>query len=119
MKLIAILINKKLEFYTEANMNKQHLEALWYFYSVYNICLVIIGFQDKELKKKNNLMKELIQSKAEDNFDFEVYGKLVSHTQKDMKVIDMALEFLEAKKEAGELFGDTHRSGMFAINRYD
>ncbi len=119
MKLITIVINKKLEFYTEADMNKQHLEALWHFYSVYGICLVITGLEDSELRKKNNLMRELIQSKADGKFDFDVYNKLVSCTKKDMKVVDMALKLLEVKKEAGELFGDTYRRGMFAVNRYD
>jgi len=119
MKLITILINKRLEFYTEASMNKQHVDALWHFYSVYNICLVITGFQDENIRKKNNLMKELISSIADGDFDFDVYNKLLFFVGQDMRVIDMALELLDIRKEAGEIFGDTYRRGMFAVNRYD
>jgi len=119
MKLVTIIMNKRIEFYTEASMNKQKIESLWHFYSVYNISLAITGFEDKNIKKKNRLMSRLIESQANGKFDFPTYNKLVNFSKNDMKVIEMAIEQMEIKQEAGEIFGDNHRKGMFAINRYD
>jgi len=119
MKLISVLIDKKLEFYTESQMNKHKIESLWHFYSVYGISLAVTGIEDKNIKKKNNLMKDLIQSQIDGDFDFDIYNKLVNFSKSDMKIIELAIKNLEVKKEAGELFGDTYRKGMFAVNRYD
>ncbi len=112
-------MNKRIEFYTEASMNKKKIESLWHFYSVYSISLAITGFEDLNIKKKNNLMKDLIESQADGDFDFDACNKLMDFVKTDMKVIETAIEILNIKKEAGEIFGDTYRSGMFAVNRYD
>lgn len=105
--------------YNEMLLNNHYVESVWHFYSAYSMCVSIVGFNDKLMNKKNSLMKSLLKSLSNGKFDFSIYNKLVSHINKDMKIIEMAVRILEKKKEDGDFFGDTYQRGMFAVSLYD
>jgi len=107
MKLLRDLIIKKLELYDEDNLNKKYLKAVWNFYCVYNMCLVITEFKDDKINEKNNLMRRL------------KIKQLRERISKDMQVVERALAILEKTSEEVNILGSNYQRGMIGINKDD
>jgi len=114
MKLVNEILNKRLELYNEFELTHDYIKAIWHFYSVYNMCLVITGIEDKHTNKKNMLIRNLIG-----NFNSYSYSKLQSYMQKDYAVINSALQILSELKEESDFYGDYDLPDMIAISEYD
>jgi len=113
MKLLTEILDKKLQYYQEADLRHDNLIAVWQFYCAYSICLAITGKQDTNIKKKNRLISSLILK-----YDSKNYLKLKGYMKNDMIVIDDALKIIQEIKQEGGFFGDTYLKDMIAIN-YD
>jgi len=118
MKLIKEIISKRLELHNELELNHDYIKSLWNFYSAYNICLIISGHFDKEINKKNNLMKRLLFSSCKD-FNFSVYNKLLSYVKKDMEIINRAMIIIGKREESEDIFGDYDIPNMIAVSIHD
>ena len=114
MKLISEIVNKRLELFNEMEITHNYLKSIWHFYSVYNICLVLTGYEDKQINKKNMLIKKLIG-----NFTFSSYSKLQNYMKIDYAVINNALQMLNELKEESDFYGDYDLPDMIAVSQYD
>lgn len=114
MKLISEIITKRLELCNEAEIMHDYHRFVWHFYSVYNICLVLTGVEDKNISKKNLLVSNLIN-----NFTFRAYSKLKDYMKQDYVVINNALEILQEIQEESDFYGDYDLPDMIAISVYD
>ena len=114
MKLITEIVNKGLELSNEMELKHEYVKYIWHFYKVYNVCIVLTGMEDKEVKKKNSLIRKLINK-----FDFRTYAKLRAYMKTDYAVINKALGMLEEYKEDSDFYGDYDLPDMIAISQYD
>lgn len=115
MKILSDVLTAKLEKQQDLEIRNDYLLAVWNFYTTYNLCLAITGKEDLEVKKKNNLVRELLLS-SKKHLDQEVIGKLRVYMAKDTQIINEAILFLEQRKQEGLYQGDFYKEGMIGIS---
>lgn len=108
-----------MELSEEFEMNRRYFKSICYFYHVYQISCEIIGFEDKNAKKKNRLFEALLNKCAkakEGTLDIKIYNKIKSYMKEDVSVISQAFELIENKIiESGGEMGDLDPEGKFYI----
>jgi hypothetical protein len=112
MKLIKEEMDKRWILTNELNLNKQPLKEVWCFYSLYDLSLAICRITDVNFKKKNSLIRKLIENPS----DVRTYNKIKIFMLKDVNIINKAMDIIEESKEGGVLMGDYKKPTMFAIN---
>jgi hypothetical protein len=116
-KLIKQILDYKLSKYNDFEITHRYVLSVWHFYSVYNICLAITGYEDPDTRKKNALISRFISSSPK-KVDLALYSKILSLIKKDMEVVNLAIQIMEAQKEGSAMLGDYYLEGMIGISVY-
>ena len=112
------LLKKRLQLYEELYLTKNYIRGLWYFYSAYNISLVITGIDDKNIDIKNNLFRRLI-SNYDKQDKVKILNVLNKYLQQDINIINIALKILESKKDESFIIGDNYKfTGCCGISAF-
>lgn len=116
MRIFSNIFDFKLTKSTECELSSDYYNSILFFYDVYRFSCNIIGYTDKNIKRKDLLQSQLISS---GKFNKSVYNKLVSYSKQDIVIINKALEAIESNKNEGGYFGSLDQKGMFAVCVYD
>ena len=112
MKLIHDIIIRRLDVSKDFELNEEYIKSIWNFYQVYKICLNVLGIEDSKLKKKSNLIKQLIFNPD----DLNLLYKLKEYMSKDSKIIEIALNSIEENEDIGEIFEDFYPVNLIGVN---
>jgi hypothetical protein len=118
MRLLYSILDKRYKYYSETQLNRNYLVSIWNFYQVYSISLAITGIEDKQIFRKNNLISKFIKNSI-NGIDYSLYNKILKYIKKDIKVVNLAFEIINQKKENISFFGDKYVPGMIAISIND
>ena len=94
MELIKQLVNKKINFYEENNMNKNYKRSVWQFYNAYNLALSLTGKTDKDIKKKNAILRKFLLTDS-----VKLLNIVENFIKNDMKIIIEANNIIKKAKE--------------------
>lgn len=97
MKLESQLIQKFYDLSEENMTRTNYKRAIWQFYNSYNISCVLTNFNDRNLNKKNKIIKRIIISP--DNIDSTLFKKLQAFMKKDIRIIFNAIKLTEKAKD--------------------
>jgi hypothetical protein len=104
MRLQSQIIQKFYNLSEENIIRKNYKRAIWQFYNSYLISLSITRYKDKNINKKNRLIRSLILSPEE--LDSKIFKKIQKYMEKDIIIIFKALRKIELEKESGKVQND-------------
>ncbi len=126
MTLFNELINKKLEFYMELQNTKHYLISVWNLHIIYLICCNLSGYIDSKINYKNKLFSMMFSKiyKGEYSDAEKIINELNNLSHEEIKVINDAINKLEAKKELLNELGDINPEryknyGFVAVSTWD
>jgi len=118
MRFFNEFIKKQIELINFFESNHFYFQEVNHFYATYQICLNIVGLEDKNIRQKNALFNKFLANSVR-NMDFKLYGLLKKCMKKDIKVIDMAVEIINQQKEEASYMGDYYSPGIIGVSIHD
>ena len=115
MKLIIEIIQRRLEILKDYGLNNDQAKEIWSFYEIYKICINVLGIQDRDIKKKQHLLKLLIANP--DKIEYII--KLKEYMSQDNGRIEEVLISLKENEELEEVYEDFYPVDVIGVNIYD
>ena len=113
-------MSKSLELSEEFELNGRYFKSIYYFYHCYQIACEVIGFEDKNINRKNRLFKRLLGNYVNGKFDTKIYNKIKSYMMEDVAIISQAFELIDTKaQQSGEDIGDLDKGFRVGILSLD
>jgi hypothetical protein len=111
-------MEKRIELSNQLELNHNYLAYVWHLEQVYHICLAISGKEDKDFKKRIQLISRLIRS-CKKKFNFKIYSMVLAYLNKNIYVINSAVDIIHTNQGGSEYIGDYYIPGTVAISIHD
>lgn len=118
MRFFSEFIKKQIEFINYFELNHFYFQEVNHFYVTYQICLNLVGMEDKEIRTKNCLFRNFL-SNSKNKIDFRTYGKLKDYMKRDINTINLAVEIINEQKEEASYMGDFYFPGSIGVSIHD